>query len=102
MLTLEPCTAGVSYALADWTAQTCEGRGPFGFSRIRLLRCCFVGAVFLAPLAHSYYEFQDWLIPAALGLWGAPLKIILVGPVQVESSLTDSLKPPGFNAEPMK
>ena len=38
---------GVTYALADWTAQSCEGRGPFGFSRLRLLRCCAVGASLL-------------------------------------------------------
>ena len=33
--------------------------------------------MFLAPLAHAYYEFQDWIFPESLGLWGAPLKLCL-------------------------
>lgn len=36
-----------------------------------------MGATFLAPLAHAYYDFQDWLVPDSLGLWGAPLKLVL-------------------------
>ena len=45
---------GVTYALADWTAQSCEGRGPFGFSRLRLIRCCAVGATLLAGPGHQF------------------------------------------------
>ena len=36
-----------------------------------------MGAILLAPLAHSYYEFQDWLIPETLGKIGAPIKLAL-------------------------
>jgi hypothetical protein len=68
---------GIAYGLADWTAQTCSGRGPFGFSKTRLLRCTFVGAILLSPIAHTYYHWQDFFIPATLGWWASPVKLLL-------------------------
>eukprot|EP00746_Dinoflagellata_sp_MGD_P147418 gnl/MRDRNA2_/MRDRNA2_79765_c0_seq2.p1 gnl/MRDRNA2_/MRDRNA2_79765_c0~~gnl/MRDRNA2_/MRDRNA2_79765_c0_seq2.p1 ORF type:complete len:702 (-),score=117.53 gnl/MRDRNA2_/MRDRNA2_79765_c0_seq2:340-2445(-) len=67
---------GAAYALADWTAQRCEGRGPFGFNRVRLFRNTLVGAGILAPYAHLYYELQDRFIPSKSLLF-APLKVLL-------------------------
>lgn len=68
--------SGVAYFLADWTAQTYEGSGVFGFSTLRLLRTTLVGAAVLAPFAHWYYSLQDALIPTAV--WFAPpLKLVI-------------------------
>jgi len=73
--------SGVTYFLADWTAQTFEGRHFLSIDTLRLLRSVLVGAFILGPFAHSYYHFQDHLfqafVPSDWGLWVAPLKIAL-------------------------
>ena len=68
--------SGIAYFLADWTAQSYEGNGLFGFSILRLVRTTIVGAAILAPLAHGYYHVVDLIIdPTAW--WAPPLKVAI-------------------------
>jgi len=73
--------SGVTYLLADWTAQTFEGRHFLGINTMRLLRSALVGALILGPFAHGYYHFQDTFfdayVPHDWGLGASALKILL-------------------------
>jgi len=60
---------GITYLLADWTAQTYEGKGMFGFNVWRVLRTGLSGFFVLGPLAHAYYDIQDHVMPSGKWYW---------------------------------